>query len=286
MTDQQSAKPPQISIEFFPPKSEAGFESLERVVGRLNELHPDFYSCTYGAGGSTRTGTRETIERIMALGADAAPHLSIGGDDRSAIFEMLDQYQAMGVKRIVALRGDLPSGMGTARIPHNAESLVRWIREHSGDHFHIEVAAYPEIHPDATSPESDLEFFKAKVDAGANSALTQYFFTPYGYYDFVDRATQAGVTLPIYPGILPITNVEGVLRISSKCGADVPRWLQRRMESLIDDESGLREFGIEVLSRMCEELLGNGAPGLHFYALNRWGATRAICQNLGLAGLS
>jgi methylenetetrahydrofolate reductase (NADPH) len=285
MTDQQSTKPPRISIEFFPPKTEAGFESLERVVGRLNELHPDFYSCTYGAGGSTRTGTRETIERIMALGAEAAPHLSIGGDDRTAIFELLDQYQGLGVKRIVALRGDLPSGMGTARVPYNAESLVCWIREHSGDHFHVEVAAYPEIHPDATSPASDLEFFKAKVAAGANSAITQYFFTPYGYYDFIDRATQAGVTLPIYPGILPITNVEGVLRISSKCGADVPRWLQRRMESLADDDSGLKQFGIELLSRMCEELLANGAPGLHFYSLNRWGATRAICQNLGLAEL-
>ncbi|MFV2089282.1 MAG: methylenetetrahydrofolate reductase, partial [Pseudomonadales bacterium] len=243
----------------------------------------DFYSCTYGAGGSTRTGTMETIERIMALGAEAAPHLSIGGDDQAAIFELLDDYRTLGVKRIVALRGDVPSGMGTVRIQHNAESLVHWIREHSNDHFHIEVAAYPEVHPDATSPESDLEYFKSKVGAGADSAITQYFFTPYGYYDFIERATQAGITIAVYPGILPITNVEGVVRMSKKCGADVPRWLLRRMQSLADDESGLRKFGIEMLSRMCEELLANGAPGLHFYSLNRWGAARAICRNLGLA---
>jgi len=279
-----TGEPLRLSFEFFPPKSTSGSESLTRVVGRLEEVAPTFYSCTYGAGGSTRSGTLQTIEQLLALGVDAAPHLSIGADDKAAVFTLLDQYQALGVKRIVALRGDVPSGMGASRIIHNAESLVGWIRDHSEGHFHIEVAAYPEVHPDADSWESDLAFFAAKVAAGANSAITQYFYNPHAYYDFMERVRQAGIELPIYPGVMPITNVEGIVRFSAKCGADVPRWLLKRMESLADDEAGLRNFGIDYLSRMCEELLAYGAPGLHFYTLNRWGASRAICDNLGLAG--
>jgi methylenetetrahydrofolate reductase (NADPH) len=282
MSDTTSTHLPPVSFEFFPPKSEAGFTSLSRVVSRLTEVNPAFFSCTYGAGGSTRAGTRETIKRLLALGVDAAPHLSIGGDDQAAIFDLLDHYRALGVRRIVALRGDLPSGLGGSQIGHNAESLVRWIREHSGDYFHLEVAAYPEVHPDAPSAEADLEYFKSKVEAGANSAITQYFYNPHAYYDFVDRAAQAGIEVPIHAGIMPITNVEGILRFSAKCGADVPRWMLKRMASFADDESALRAFSTDYLTTMCSDLLANGAPGLHFYTLNRWGIPRAICRNLGL----
>ena len=272
-----------LSFEFFPPKTEPGMDSLTRVVGRLQETSPDFFSCTYGAGGSTRDGTRETIGMLQGLGVSAAPHLSIGADSQSAIFDLLDRYRNMGVDRIVALRGDIPSGMGATRINHNAESLVRWIREHSGDHFHIEVAAYPEVHPDAVSAESDLEYFKAKVDAGADSAITQYFYNPHAYYDFMERVSAAGIRAPIYPVIMPISSLEGIIRFSAKWGADVPRWIQQRLASYADDEASVRAFSTDYLSRMCEELTANGAPGLHFYTLNRWGVSRAICHNLGLA---
>ncbi len=270
-----------LSFEFFPPRSEPAMNSLTRVVARLNETGPAFFSCTYGAGGSTRDGTRETVARLLSLGVNAAPHLSIGADSQGAIFDLLDRYREMGVKRIVALRGDLPSGMGAGRIVHNAESLVRWIREHSGDYFHIEVAAYPEVHPDAASAAADLEFFAAKVGAGANSAITQYFYNPHAYYDFMDRCGAAGIDVPIYPGIMPITNLEGILRFSAKCGADVPRWLVKRLEGFGGDETAIRAFTTEYLTRLCEELIAAGAPGLHFYTLNRWGVSRAVCKNLG-----
>jgi methylenetetrahydrofolate reductase (NADPH) len=272
-----------LSFEFFPPRNEGGQDSLQRVAERLAGLGPEFFSCTYGAGGSTRDGTRETVRQLLGLGVAVAPHLSIGGDSRQAIAEMLDGYRAMGVERIVALRGDLPSGIGPARFVHNAETLVRWIREHSGDHFHIEVAAYPEVHPDGKSPEQDLDFFRAKVDAGADSAITQYFYHPYAYVDFLERCARAGISVPVVPGVMPITNYEGIIRFSENCGADVPRYLRKRLEALADDEAGLREFGIEVVTRLCEDLLAAGAPGLHFYTLNRWGASLAICRNLGLA---
>lgn len=274
---------PRLSFEFFPPKSEPGMDSLTRVVGRLRETRPDFFSCTYGAGGSTREGTRETVARLLSLGVDAAPHLSIGTDSRSTVFELLDRYRDMGVMRIVTLRGDVPSGMGASRISHNAEELVRWIREHSGHHFHLEVAAYPEVHPDATSAEADLDFFAAKVDAGADSAITQYFYNPHAYYDFMDRCAARGIDLPVYPGVMPISSLEGILRFSAKCGADVPRWIEKRLASYADDEAAIRAFTTDYLSRMCEELIGNGAPGLHFYTLNRWGVSLAICRNLNLA---
>jgi methylenetetrahydrofolate reductase (NADPH) len=215
------------------------------------------------------------------MGIDAAPHLSIGADDERETFALLDLYRDMGVRRIVALRGDLPSGMGRTRIVNNAESLVKRIRAHSGDHFQLEVAAYPETHPDARSPADDLRFFSGKVNAGANGAITQYFFNPYAYFDFMDRCSQAGIDVPIVPGILPITNYEGLIRISEKCGADVPRWLRKRLEELQEDEAGLKSFGVDVITRLCEDLLAAGAPGLHFYTLNRWGASLAVCKNLG-----
>jgi methylenetetrahydrofolate reductase (NADPH) len=273
---------PRISFEFFPPRTEGGQDSLQRVAGKLAALDPEFFSCTYGAGGSTRDGTRETIRQLLGMGLSAAPHLSIGADTQAQVFELLDGYKAMGVTRIVALRGDIPSGSGRSRFVHNAEELVGWIREHSGDHFHVEVAAYPEVHPDGRSPDDDLTHFAAKVAAGADTAITQYFYNPYAYYDFLERCAAAGIDLPVIPGIMPLTNYEGVLRFSEKCGADVPRWLRKRMEPLKDDERGLREFGVEVVTRLCEDLLAHGAPGLHFYTLNRWGASLAICRNLGL----
>jgi len=275
---------PRLSFEFFPPRTEGGQASLGRVAEKLNQLQPAFFSCTYGAGGSTREGTYDTVRQLLDMGIDAAPHLSIGGDSQAEVFGLLDRYRDMGVKRIVALRGDLPSGIGRARFVHNAETLVRWIREHSGDHFQLEVAAYPETHPDARSPAEDLSFFQSKVEAGANGAITQYFFNPYAYYDFMERCERAHIGVAVIPGILPITNYEGLIRISEKCGADVPRWLRKRLEALQDDEDGLKAFGVEVITRLCEDLLAAGAPGLHFYTLNRWGASLSICRNLGRWG--
>lgn len=273
-----------LSFEFFPPRSEGGQGSLQRVAARLAAARPEFFSCTYGAGGSTRDGTRETVRQLLGTGVPSAPHLSIGSDSQGQVFDLLDAYKAMGVRRIVALRGDVPSGLGTGHVVQNAETLVGWIREHSGRYFHVEVAAYPEVHPEARSPAVDLEFFRRKVAAGADGAITQYFYQPYAYFDFVERAARAGIGVPVVAGIMPITNYEGLLRFSDKCGADVPRWLSRRLESLQHDEPGLREFGVEVVTRLCQDLLAGGAPGLHFYTLNRWGASLAVCRNLGLAG--
>ncbi len=282
MTEHPANAPaPRLSFEFFPPRTEGGQASLGRVAEKLNQLHPAFFSCTYGAGGSTREGTCETVKQLLEMGIDAAPHLSIGADSEEETSALLDLYRDMGVKRIVALRGDLPSGMGRTPIVNNAESLVKRIRAHSGNHFQLEVAAYPETHPDARSPQEDLRFFSEKVNAGANGAITQYFFNPYAYFDFMDRSIRAGVDVPIVPGILPITNYEGLIRISEKCGADVPRWLRKRLEELQDDEPGLKSFGVDVITRLCEDLLAAGAPGLHFYTLNRWGASLAVCNNLG-----
>lgn len=281
-TRRDAPRSARISFEFFPPRTEGGQQSLQRVAERLTACAPEFFSCTYGAGGSTRDGTRETVRQLLGMGQSAAPHLSIGADSQGRLFELLDAYKAMGVKRIVALRGDVPSGAGPARLVHNAETLVSWIREHSGAHFHLEVAAYPEVHPDGASPEADLEFFRRKVAAGADSAITQYFYNPYAYYDFTERCARAGIDVPIVPGIMPITNYDSIIRFSDKAGADVPRWLRRRMESLKDDDRALRDFGVEVVTRLCQDLLAAGAPGLHFYTLNRWGASLAICRNLGL----
>tara|TARA_A100001037_G_scaffold42772_1_gene33760 strand:- start:25991 stop:26857 length:867 start_codon:yes stop_codon:yes gene_type:complete len=279
---EQSRSTARLSFEFFPPRSEKGHASLQRVATKLSELRPDFYSCTYGAGGSTKSGTRDTVTRLVQQGLSVAPHLSIGGDPRQEAFALLDYYRDLGVDRIVALRGDLPSGIGLNRFGHNAETLVRWIREHSADHFHLEVAAYPETHPDATSPAADLEFFKRKVAAGANTAITQYFYNPHAYFDFMERCGKAAIDIPIYPGVMPITNYEGIIRFSDNCGADVPRWIRKQLEAYQDDEKSLKQFGVDVVTALCDELLDAGAPGLHFYTLNRWGASVAICANLGL----
>jgi methylenetetrahydrofolate reductase (NADPH) len=272
-----------LSFEFFPPRTEAGQDSLIKVADTLDTFAPDFYSVTYGAGGSTRDGTRDTVRLLQRGGRTAAPHLSIGEDDAKTVRHMLSGYQEDGIQRIVALRGDVPSGVGgrSAR-KHNAEELVRWIRDHSDRHFHVEVAAYPEVHPDATDPMQDLDFFVRKVDAGADSAITQYFYNVDSYRHFVDRCARAGVEIPIYPGIMPLTSYEGIVRFSNSCGAEIPRWLLKSLELYKDDEKSLKAFGVDVVTRLCEDLLAQGAPGLHFYTLNRWGASRAICSNLKL----
>jgi len=271
-----------LSFEFSAPRDEKAQQGVLNVAQRLARFRPAFYSVTYGAGGSTRTGTRDAVKLLKGQGRSVAPHLSIGGDDEAQTCSLLDEYLNEGIDRVVALRGDLPSGSGRARYAHNAEDLVRLIRNRYGDRFHLEVACYPETHPDAKNPASDLEFFKRKVDAGANSAITQYFYNAPAYFDFVDRASAAGITIPIYPGIMPITNFQSIVRFSAGCGADVPRWIGQHLQALEHDEKALADFGIDVLTRLCEQLLAGGAPGLHLYTLNRWGASTRICDNLGL----
>ncbi len=270
-----------LSFEFFPPRESDGvLKLMNNVVPKLQESKPEFYSVTYGAGGSTREGTFETVASLRSTGFDAAPHLSIGADSEETTVELLQRYQNIGVRRIVALRGDVPSGLGRSLRSANAEALVRLIRKNFGDYFHIEVAAYPEVHPDATNPESDLDYFAAKIAAGADSAITQYFYTPYAYFDFRERCEKRGITAPVYVGIMPITTVDSIVRFSAKAGADVPRWMLKKLESIASDENAVREFGCEVCIRLCEDLMAAGVPGFHFYTLNRWGATRRIVDAL------
>ncbi|MEE4283855.1 MAG: methylenetetrahydrofolate reductase [NAD(P)H] [Pseudomonadales bacterium] len=272
---------PPVSFEFFPPRDTQGRTKLiNNVASKLGALDPHFFSVTYGAGGSTRDGTRQTVADLKAAGFDAAPHLSMGNDDVDEVKQTLDDYAAQGINRIVALRGDQPSGMGTNPFANNAQALVQLIREHSGQQFHLEVAAYPETHPDAKSAAADLEYFKRKVDAGADSAITQYFYNVDAFENFLNRCAQANISLPIIPGVMPITNLASLVRFSDKCGADIPRWLRYVLIDLEDDEQGTIDFGIEVMTRVCEQLINLGVPGLHFYTLNRWGATTRICNNL------
>lgn len=270
-----------LSFEFFPPRNEGGEAGLQKTVESLKALRPDYCSVTYGAGGSTRDGTMKTVCKIQSIGIDTAAHLSMGDESKENIGSMLGEYSSAGVRRIVALRGDAASGMGGPSTQY-AEQLVRFIRDHSGDQFHVTVAAYPETHPDASSPEADMEFFKRKVEAGADAAITQYFYNSSAYYDFVDRARANGISVPIIPGIMPITNYQSLARFSERAGADVPRWLSKRLESMEGDTEGLQKFGQQVVTKLCEELIANGAPGLHFYTLNRAKATKAIVHNLGL----
>jgi len=270
-----------VSFEFFPPRESDGISKLmQNVVPRLQSVDPHFYSVTYGAGGSTREGTFETVATLLAAGQQAAPHLSMGADADNTIVKLLERYRDIGVRRIVALRGDVPSGLGRSLRTANAQALVTLIRKHFGDHFEIEVAAYPEVHPDAASPEGDLDYFAAKVDAGATSAITQYFYSPYAYFDFRERCAARGISIPLYVGIMPITSVESIVRFSAKAGADIPRWMLKKLESIANDEAAVRDFGCEVCIRLCEELHAAGAPGFHFYTLNRWGATRRIIDAL------
>lgn len=272
---------PSISFEFFPPKTDEQRTQLDRAAQQLKSRQPEFASVTFGAGGSTLSYTGEALARLHGEhGLTVAPHLSCMGGTRAEIAELLDGYRAAGYRRIVALRGDLPSGMASPGDFRYAAELVRFIREHAGDHFHIEVAAYPEIHPQAEDALADLRHFKAKVDAGADSAITQYFFNPDAYFRFVDDVRRLGVSVPVVPGIMPIGNFSQLKRFSDACGAEIPRWIVRRMQAYGDDAEAVRRLGADVVAELCRRLLAGGAPGLHFYTLNRARPTLAILDQL------
>jgi len=270
-----------ISFEFFPPQTPEGVSKLTTARQQLAALKPEFFSVTFGAGGSTQNRTLETIRQIHAEGHQAAPHISCVGSTHDGIRALLHTYKDMGIKRIVALRGDMPSGMGSIGEFHYANELVSFIRAETGDHFHIEVAAYPEFHPQARSPRDDLDNFKRKVDAGANSAITQYFYNPDAYFRFVEDCEKLGVTAPIVPGIMPIWKFSQLARFSDSCGAEIPRWIRKPLESFGDDSAAVREFGLHAVTELCEKLLAGGAPGLHFYTLNQATLSIEILQRLG-----
>ena len=254
--------PKRFSFEFSAPKSDDAIEKLKKVHQRLCEFNPHFFSVTYGAGGSTKDGTKQAVMDLHSTGSEVAPHLSFGGDSPEKIEQLIHEYKDAGVKRVVALRGDIPSGMGSASNMAYAHELVTLIRERTGDHFHIEVAAYPEIHPESTSAESDLKYFKQKVDAGADSAITQYFYNADAYFKFVDSCAALGMNIPVVPGIMPITNYRGLVRFSNNCGADIPRWIIKHLEAYENDPVSLKAFGDEVVTNLCQRLLDGGAPGL------------------------
>jgi methylenetetrahydrofolate reductase (NADPH) len=273
----------ELSVEFFPPKTPEGENKLRLVRERFSEsLKPAFYSVTFGAGGSTQSGTLQVVSEIHAACESVAPHLSCVGSSRDSVRVMLHQYRDLGIRRIVALRGDLPSGMGQYGEFSHANQLVEFIRAETGDWFHIDVAAYPETHPQAKSPASDLQFFVEKMKAGANSAVTQYFFNSDAYFRFVEDAYDLGVTQPIIAGIMPITNCSQLLRFSDACGAEIPRWIRLRLQSFGDDTASIKSFGEDVVTDLCDQLLVTGAPGLHFYSLNQADAVLAIAENLNL----
>jgi methylenetetrahydrofolate reductase (NADPH) len=275
---------PVYSFEFFPPKTAEGIAKLENTSKVLAKLKPRFFSVTFGAGGSTRNRTFDTVIDIRdTSGIEVAPHISCISSTRENIREMLEGYRKKKIRHIVALRGDMPSGMVEAGEFRYANELVAFIREEeTGDHIHIEVAAYPEYHPQAPSPDKDLANFKRKVDAGADSAITQYFYNPDAYFRFIDRCEQADICIPVVPGIMPITNYQQLARFSDSCGAEIPRWIRKRLESFGEDISAIRSFGEDVVTGLCARLLEQGAPGLHFYTLNRAGPALAIWKNLGL----
>jgi methylenetetrahydrofolate reductase (NADPH) len=273
---------PLFSFEFFPPQTAEGIEKLAATRKQLATLNPDFFSVTFGAGGSTRDRTLETVQQIKAEGFNAAPHLSCVGSTRENIRAILDTYKNLGIDRIVALRGDLPSGMAGIGEFQYANELVSFIRAQTGGYFHIEVAAYPEFHPQARSPRDDLLNFKRKAEAGADAAITQYFYNADSYFHFVDACRKQGITIPIVPGIMPIVRFSQLARFSDACGAEIPRWIRRTMESYGDDTEAVQAFGLEVVTELCERLLAGGAPGLHFYTLNQAAPTLAIWKRLGL----
>ena len=273
-----------LSIEFFPPQTAEGADKLRAVRQKLAVLKPEFFSVTFGAGGTTQDRTFEAVFEIQQEGHQAAPHLSCIGSTREQIREILQRYQAAGIRRIVALRGDLPSGVGFAGELRYANELVEFIRAETGDHFQIEVAAYPEYHPQARSPRDDLLAFKRKVDAGADSAITQYFYNLDAYLHFRDECEALGITIPIVPGIMPIVSFSKLARFSDACGAEIPRWMRRKFEAYGDDTDSIKAFGLDVVSELCAKLLAAGAPGLHFYSMNQAAPTIALCERLGLAG--
>jgi methylenetetrahydrofolate reductase (NADPH) len=271
-----------FSFEFYPPQTPEGVKKLAATRLQLAPLNPEFFSVTFGAGGSTQDRTLETIKQIKAEGHKAAPHLSCVGSSRANISAMLNAYKDMGIKRIVALRGDLPSGMHSIGEFHYANELVSFIREQTGDHFHIEVAAYPEFHPQARSAQQDMLNFKRKVEAGADSAITQYFYNADGYFRFVDGCRKLGITDPIVPGIMPVVKFAQLARFSDACGAEIPRWMRKTLEGYGDDNESVQAFGLDVVTQLCEKLLAGGAPGLHVYTLNHAGPSLEIWKRLGL----
>lgn len=274
--------PTTFSFEFFPPKTPEGMDKLRVTRDQLARLHPKFFSVTFGAGGSTRDFSLETVLDIQRAGYEAAPHLSCIGSTHANIRAILGEYQTHGIRHIVALRGDLPSGMASTGEFRYANELVEFIRSETGDWFNIEVAAYPEYHPQSRSARDDLLNFKRKVDAGANSAITQYFFNADAYFNFVDEAAALGVNVPIVPGIMPIGNFSQLARFSDACGAEIPRWMRKQLEGYSDDIDSIRAFGLDVVTDLCERLLKGGAPGLHFYTMNQAAATTEIWKRLGL----
>ncbi len=271
-----------LSLEFFPPKTPEGAEKLRTVRQQLYGLKPEFCSVTFGAGGSTQEGTFNTVRDILSEGVSAASHFSCVGATKSTVREQLATLKAMGVKRLVALRGDLPSGYGAGGEFHYASDLVAFIRAETGDDFHIEVAAYPEVHPQAKSPARDLQAFATKVNAGANSAITQYFYNSDAYFRFQEEVDALGITVPVVPGIMPITSSTQLMRFSDACGAEIPRWIRLRLQSYGDDVASIKAFGLEVVTDLCEQLRAGGAPALHFYTMNQSAPTLALCKNLGL----
>jgi methylenetetrahydrofolate reductase (NADPH) len=271
-----------ISFEFFPPKTPEGIRLLDQTILELAKSKPAFFSVTFGAGGSTREGTVETVKKIQQTCIAVAPHLACVGLTRADIIAILKTYQSLGIKRLVAIRGDLPSGMGHSGELRYASELVCLIRESTGETFHIEVAAYPEVHPQAVNTEQDILHLKKKIDAGANSAITQYFFNPDAYFYFLDECQKHHITVPIVPGIMPITQFGKLVRFSDMCGAEIPRWIRKRLESFHDDQASVQAFGLEVVHTLCDQLLQHGAPGLHFYTLNHSEASIRLLDKLGL----
>ncbi|TVZ37429.1 5,10-methylenetetrahydrofolate reductase (NAD(P)) [Alteromonadaceae bacterium 2753L.S.0a.02] len=278
-----SDEPISLSFEFFPPKTDTGREKLKGVRAELNELKPDFFSVTYGAGGSTRDNTKGIVKAMRGEGLSVAPHLSFGGDTEETMIAMINEYKEAGVDRIVALRGDMPSGMGAAMQLVYANELVAFIRQHFGEDFHLSVAAYPEIHPEAKSYRDDVRYLKGKFEAGANSAITQYFYNPDAYFYFIEECGKEGIDAPIYPGIMPITNFQNLARFSDACGAEIPRWIRKRLNDYGDNQHALMSFTTDLVTELCETLLDNGAPGLHFYTMNQVEPTRTIVNNLGFS---
>jgi methylenetetrahydrofolate reductase (NADPH) len=273
---------PTFSFEFFPPQTPEGMEKLRATRRQLAQLDPKFFSVTFGAGGSTRDRTLDTVLEIKAEGHVVAPHLSCIGSTSESIRSMLQKYYDAGIRHLVALRGDLPSGMAQAGEFRYANELVTFIHEEFGETFHIEVAAYPEYHPQAVSPQDDLRNFKRKVDAGADSVITQYFYNADAYFNFIDSCEAIGIDVPIVPGIMPINKFSQLARFSDACGAEVPRWIRKRLEGYGDDSASIRAFGLDIVTDLCDRLLGAGAPGLHFYTLNSAALTATIWQRLGL----
>lgn len=279
----EESKDLRLSFEFFPPKTDEGRKKLEQTCSELNKFAPDFFSVTYGAGGSTRDNTRGMVKNIFAQGINVAPHISFGSDSSETIYDLIAEYKELGITRIVALRGDVPADADGSKQLVYASELVTFIRDNFADHFEIEVAAYPEIHPQAKSYLHDIRCLKRKFDAGANNAITQYFFNPDAYFYFMEECAKEGIEQLIYPGIMPITNFPNLARFSDSCGAEIPRWIRKRIESFGDNQESINAFGVELVTELCEILLENGAPGLHFYTMNQTDPTAQIISNLGLS---